>query len=259
MPLKKRKIIKSVNAGVTIADAAYSPVIFCLKIKETIAKHTSATTTEYNKIIEKEFNGHQMTNDLLLSVINKIEQPVIYDPYVVCFWCCHTFTTLKCFLPISYDSYKNIYTCEGNFCSPQCATAYNYSNPLISDQTCWNRHALVNLLYAGANAGAPITPAPPRSLLRMFGGVLSIEQYRNYLTNINDLIFASLPPIRMINPVMNIQGNMRDVKKFVSLSSEVVENAEDGLRLKRSKPINPGLLTLDSLTVAATTMCGSLS
>jgi hypothetical protein len=241
MPLKKRKIIKA-NAETTVPT--YSPVIFCLKLKETIAK---PATEEYSKIIEKEFTGHNMTNDLLLSVINKIEPTATYDQYVVCFWCCHTFTNQKCVLPVSYDSYKNIYTCEGNFCSPQCAIAYNYSNPLISDQTCWNRHALVGMLYGSTE----ISPAPPRSLLRMFGGVLSIEQYRNYLTTVNDLIFANLPPIRMINPVMNIQGNMRDVKKFVSLSNEVIENAEDGLRLKRNKPINPGVLTLDSLTAVA--------
>jgi hypothetical protein len=79
----------------------------------------------------------------------------------------------------------------------------------------------------------------------MFGGPLDIEQYRNYIMSTNDIILSALPPIRMIFPTMNIQGPLRDIKKYVSLSNDVVEKASESLRLKRSKPVHVNIPTLD--------------
>jgi len=56
---------------------------------------------------------------------------------------------------------------------------------------------------------------------------------------------SELPPIRLVFPTMNIQGPIRDIKKYVSLSSDVVEKASQQLRLKRSKPIHANIPTLD--------------
>jgi hypothetical protein len=44
---------------------------------------------------------------------------------------------------------------------------------------------------------------------------------------------------------MNVQGPLRDIKKYVSLSVDVVEKASEQLRLKRSKPVNANIQTLD--------------
>jgi hypothetical protein len=79
----------------------------------------------------------------------------------------------------------------------------------------------------------------------LFGGPLDIEQYRNYILNTNDVILSALPPIRMIFPSMNVQGPLRDIKKYVSLSNDVVEKASESLRLKRSKPVHVNIPTLD--------------
>ena len=119
-----------------------------------------------------------------------------------------------------------------------------YSEQTISDGTRWNRHSLLNYLYAPLYTES-ISPAPPRTLLRMFGGPLDIEQYRDYIIGTNDLILSALPPIRMIFPSMNIQGPLRDIKKYVSLSNDVVEKASESLRLKRSKPVHVNIPTLD--------------
>jgi hypothetical protein len=79
----------------------------------------------------------------------------------------------------------------------------------------------------------------------MFGGVLDIKQYRDYITGMNDIVLSDLPPIRLQFPSMNVQGPLRDIKKYVSLSTDVVEKANEQLRLKRSKPSNTTVLTLD--------------
>jgi hypothetical protein len=82
-------------------------------------------------------------------------------------------------------------------------------------------------------------------MLRMFGGPLDIEQYRDYTTGTNDIVLSDLPPIRLQFPSMNVQGPLRDIKKYVSLSVDVVEKASEQLRLKRSKPVNANIQTLD--------------
>jgi hypothetical protein len=79
----------------------------------------------------------------------------------------------------------------------------------------------------------------------MFGGPLDIEQYRTYTMKVNDIIASELPPIRLVFPTMNIQGPIRDIKKYVSLSTDVVEKASEQLRLKRSKPVHANIPTID--------------
>jgi hypothetical protein len=84
----------------------------------------------------------------------------------------------------------------------------------------------------------------------MFGGPLDIEQFREYLASSEDMVSVQLPPLRLHVPTMNIQGPVRDVKKFVALSQETVDKANKELRLKRSKPVHTNLATLDKLLPA---------
>jgi hypothetical protein len=79
----------------------------------------------------------------------------------------------------------------------------------------------------------------------MFGGPLDIEQFREYTASAEDMIAVHLPPMRLYVPTMNVQGPVRDVKKFVALSQETVEKASKEMRLKRSKPVHVNAVTLD--------------
>jgi hypothetical protein len=79
----------------------------------------------------------------------------------------------------------------------------------------------------------------------MFGGPLDIEQYREYLFNDNHIVLSELHPIRLLFPSMNVQAPLRDIKKYVSLSTEAVEKASEQLRLKRTKPVNVNIPNLD--------------
>jgi hypothetical protein len=96
-----------------------------------------------------------------------------------------------------------------------------------------------------------VSPAPPRILLRMFGGPLDIEQYRDYITTDNNIVLSASAPVRFIFPSMNVQGPLRDIKKYVSLSNDAVEKASEQLRLKRTKPVNSNVQTLDKCIIAS--------
>jgi hypothetical protein len=105
-------------------------------------------------------------------------------------------------------------------------------------------------MYRSLYPSRELTQAPPRQTLRMFGGPLDIEQYREYLASSEDMVAVQLPPLRLHVPTMNIQGPVRDVKKFVALSQETVDKANKELRLKRSKPVHTNAATLDKLLPA---------
>jgi hypothetical protein len=238
MPPKKAKKVEAVKE---------TPVVFFLRIsEEQYGIVPVGEVASYAEILQSvEFSSHKrFDNDLLKPILEKIVRDREYSEHTACFWCCNAFSGSSFVLPITYDAYKNVFTCEGNFCSGECALAFLYSEQTISDGSRWNRHALLNQLYSSVYSDE-ISPAPPRSLLRMFGGPLDIEQFRSYVSGTNHIIHSALPPIRMIFPSMNIQGPLRDIKKYVSLSNDVVEKASESLRLKRSSPVHVNVPTLD--------------
>jgi hypothetical protein len=244
----RKKVVKDVSVQET-------PVVFFLRILEnngdeiipagTEIAYMEITrpTTNYAELLRNVETSVSVNSDALKGILDKASYTQ-YSNDVACFWCCHSFNWSQCVLPISYDAYKNLYTCEGNFCSPECALAYLYKES-GTESSKWTRHSLLRYMYESLYVVRDLSPAPPRNLLRMFGGPLDIEQYRAYTSNTNDLIACELYPIRLMFPTMNIQGPVRDVKKYVSLSTDVVEKASEQLRLKRSKPVHSNAPTLD--------------
>lgn len=95
---------------------------------------------------------------------------------VCCWWCCHTFQTTPLGLPQYYNKKISKFRVKGVFCSFSCMAAYN-------NETSKNKKEyLIKFLYAkltGESVTSSIIPAPPRCTLKMFGGELTIEEFRN--------------------------------------------------------------------------------
>ena len=247
--MARKKVVKDTSIQET-------PVVFFLRIIESSGDDILPAGTEiayteiirpsavsYQEILQSVEKSVTLNSDMLKTILDKTSHTE-YSSGVACFWCCHSFNWTQCVLPVSYDAYKNVYTCEGNYCSPECALAYLYKE-CATESIKWNRHSLLRHMYSKLYTNTELSPAPPRTLLRTFGGPLDIEQYRAYTMKTNDLVFSDLPLISLIFPTMNIQGPIRDIKKFVSLSVDVVEKASEQLRLKRSKPISNTAPTID--------------
>jgi hypothetical protein len=225
-----------------------APVIFSFRLpaEESVPVPADASTnySDILQTVESSNVGKRFNTDIMKEILSRTKAPS-YSTSTACLWCCHPFPWKACVLPISYDAYENMYTCEGHFCSPECALSYLYNDLKISDVTRWMRHALLADLYRSLYSDTILTPAPHRHTLRMFGGPLDIEQFREYLANSEDLVGIQLPPLRLYVPTMNVQGPIRDVKKFVALSQETVDKASKELRLRRSKPVHAAGATLD--------------
>ena len=223
-------------------------MIFSLRlpVEEKVPTPADASTN-YSDIlhtVEASQVSQRFNSDILKDVLSRT-RATTYPPRTACFWCCHSFSWTPAILPLSYDAYENMYACEGHFCSPECALAYLYGEPAMSDVGRWIRHALLADLYRPLYGKRDLIPAPPRATLRLFGGPLGVEQFREQIAFGEDMVAVHLPPLRLHMPSMNVQGPVRDVQKFVALSQETVDKASKELRLKRSKPVHSAVATLD--------------
>lgn len=164
---------------------------------------------------------------------------------IACFWCCHGFSSMPCAIPSHIlDEVWHMY---GNFCSPECAVAYLFKERIDSVLQ-WERYALLNSLYA-RDAEVPhggargVRPAPPREVLRMFGGSMDISEYRAAVHEKRLRIDVLTPPMVSIiqtmdtKPIDFYDQNLKNVFIRNDIQHKFNAPGAQGLRLRRSKPV----------------------
>lgn len=164
---------------------------------------------------------------------------------IACFWCCHSFPTS----PVAIPSHilDEVWYMYGNFCSPECATTYLMKEK-IDSHIQWERYALLNSLYqedAQVPLGAPhgIRPAPPREVLRMFGGSMDISEYRSVVHEKRLRIDVLTPPMVSIiqtmdtKPIDFYDQNLKNVFIRNDIQHKYHAPGAQGLRLRRTKPL----------------------
>lgn len=168
-----------------------------------------------------------------------------------CFWCCHPFENQPCALPVDFR--EDVYHVYGCFCSPECTAAYNF-NDFADAENRWERYSLLNMMYKKlyANLSHKIKPAPPRQTLEIFGGPLSIGQFRQTLENYEKTYVVNMPPMTSIHAQqeqINFDSNQygkRDSSLFIPVDHERVSEANENLKLKRKKPVSDAKNTLEN-------------
>lgn len=139
---------------------------------------------------------------------------------LLCHNCCYSFDGVPVPLPQSYDSLRKVYHCRGNFCSWQCAKAYN--NRQTPPAGRGNRNMYIAILAhrtwvkyrkdirtreqeeaMKTYATCCIQPSLPREVLQVFGGDMTIEEYREGL-------FGIIPPSEAIvgKPFLTIRQRL---------------------------------------------------
>jgi hypothetical protein len=140
----------------------------------------------------------------------------LHSTDICCWWCCHNFETVPIGIPVKYNLNTNKFIVKGIFCTFGCMTAYNKLHKkstkslikfLYSKLTgCLNipckqeykehLEKCLNLNLFGGNqeykdnyinglvsvSSDTIQEAPPQAALKMFGGELSITEFRNSFT-----------------------------------------------------------------------------
>jgi len=260
MPPRSKKNVSSVGGDAKLL--ALPPVILVLKVSKEfvdsvqnsgLATYPEPSNTEtdsvrpYSDILRDSLgHGHQRFDEAVIhELVSKLQFAQEYPSDAACFWCCHTFATKAFAVPTHYDTHSNMYRAEGNFCSPECGLAYTYSEARLTQSDKWLRHSLMVALYGSLYESSELQPAPDKRILRMFGGTLDIQQYREFLCKATKPLQSAMPPVRLYMPSVNTQASVRDVKSYVALTVETVDKASQQLRLRRNKPVHEGVPTLD--------------
>jgi hypothetical protein len=188
-----------------------------------------------------------MKSTLLVQFKNSAEVKKIPETSdAACFWCCYTFTHRPVVLPTRDTGEPLIVT--GTFCCPECTVSYLFDMRQDS-HTRWEQLALIYRVYSEACKGK-IHPAPPKSILKLFGGSLSIDEYRGLIQSYKVRVDLHLPPMVSILATMDTKpvdfydsGLTKNVNETIK---ELLQKAEEVLRLRRTKPLKAWESTLDA-------------
>jgi hypothetical protein len=173
----------------------------------------SITQMQYKPYIDNDMNEYKMgTNNFVNNIFNDNQKKKIIqimfefnndninnNKYVwplatniYCMWCCHPFEWTPCAIPQSYINGK--FMVSGCYCSFGCAAAHIFDE---RHPTMWEKYSLLNLMYKKMynQNFTKIQLAPPRRLLKIFGGILTIEEFRDNLQKIYKVIEPPLIPI----------------------------------------------------------------
>lgn len=163
---------------------------FSEKIKEQSLKQLRVVTCHKNIISDSEWP--ESTN-------------------IHCWWCCHSFECSPCTLPTNYDPRRFRFTFTGIFCSWNCVKAYNIDR---SDHKKHERAGLITLLIQkmyGVVSSVNLKASPPRQTLKMFGGYLDIDEFRDKSSTV-DSYHMNLNNYNYIHPEITEITNLK-VKK----------------------------------------------
>jgi hypothetical protein len=188
-----------------------------------------------NKVLKKNLRN------ILYEFMDSNKEKVWPDKTnISCWWCCHKFDNVPCSLPHSYK--KDKFYVRGVFCTFNCAASHNFS---LNDDNVYERYSLLNLMYKKLyyRKIIKINLSPPRESLKLFGGYLSIEEFReNSLSN--DKLFNLIDP-PLISIIPKIEESVNHNKSFnntlkLNLNENILQKTQDTLKLKRNKPVyNP--------------------
>jgi hypothetical protein len=110
------------------------------------------------------------------KIPNKHEWPI--STHVACWYCAHKFDTQPIPIVQNYEPQRAIYFVIGATCSGSCARGYlmRENSAHAQQLIIWQRQMLVDVFGMPHNYILP--PAKPLPLLQLFGGPMTIEEWR---------------------------------------------------------------------------------
>jgi len=169
-----------------------------------------------------------------------------------CFWCIHPFENQPCIIPERED--KGLWRVYGNFCCPECAVSY-LLNETMDPHVRWERMALLHRLYDPQGISR-IFPAPARESLKVLGGPMTIESFRATVRAKKVRVDIHMPPMVCIlgsidtKPIDFFDSSLKNTMFSPNEKTTARGNGvtgEEGLRLKRTKPLKDRDSTLDAV------------
>lgn len=110
---------------------------------------------------------------------------------IACWWCCYKFDTYPVCAPLKYNEKTDIFVVVGCFCSFNCAKSYSMTEYNL-------RYTYNSFLYKRIMGQfSNIKKAPPKTVLKMFGGPITIEEYRETFDTLSEIKINQYPMVFM--------------------------------------------------------------
>ena len=175
-----------------------------------------------------------------------------------CKWCCHSFTGPPISIPKKYIN--NIFYVFDCYCGFSCAAAHLFFRGDITECDKLKYYNLLHLLkqkILKRTKFEKIKLAPPQNVLKIFGGHLSVEDFRNITKEgCNDYKIYNIvePSIISLIPVVEETRykDPNDKNNFIPIDKDRMNRAFNNIKLKRKNPLlnkKKTLLNYMNLTV----------
>tara|TARA_B100000902_G_scaffold393513_2_gene447892 strand:+ start:420 stop:1478 length:1059 start_codon:yes stop_codon:yes gene_type:complete len=186
-------------------------------------------TINSSEIFFGDYSVEKLKSQIVINENN--EFILVKNTDILCWWCCHSFNNTP--FPLPEKLYENKYHVFGNFCSPSCACAFNID---MNDHKLWERNSLVLKLYNDLTKKniENIYPAPPKQILKKFGGNLTIDEFRNKTKNVYSSRFI-IPP--MVPLTTLIEESYKDRNKYkweTKVNMSKYNNLKKNIKIKRN-------------------------
>lgn len=152
-----------------------------------------------------------------------------------CWWCGGD---CKNSIILPYKKKNDNFYGSGIFCSYNCALSFNFEK---KDEKVWERCSLLYQLRDSISKekdDTRIQPAPPKEMLKEYGGELSREEYNNLLQSIDFSYLKLAPP--MVSSTIFIEQRNKNSQNLSQMNLL-------GMKLKRNKNPVKNKFTLDSI------------
>lgn len=177
-----------------------------------------------NGVIDKKYH---IIKDLIIDENEKWKK----ETDIWCNWCCHPFKTIPIGLPESYCVKKKKFVIRDCFCSFNCAHAYNIS---LNDHKIWERYSLLirlkKIVFINTELeNKRIMAAPPKKILKVFGGNQTIEEFRKNRISIpkkyHNLLPPTIPYFEIIEEIPLYFATSKSISLYDRLRSRNVDPA----------------------------------
>jgi hypothetical protein len=182
---------------------------------QTLEETTNKKISETNIYVEEE----KMIKKKTYSILDDLQyyEKAIHKTDIHCWHCCHKFDNSPIGIPYTIKNDK--YHVFGIFCSFNCALTHN-KNLKEVDNKIMEQESLIHMLYMQVYKKelSENDYAPQKETLEMFGGHLTIEEFRQN-NKIYNIIFPPLIPI--IPQLEEIEYIDLDLKKEETVEENI--------------------------------------
>lgn len=162
----------------------------------------------------------------------------------MCDWCCHSFDTRTIGMPVSFKNQS--FNVIGCYCSFECCCADNfYSN--VANLNVWEVYNLLNLMANASQYTRSVLPAPPRKCLKMFGGYMDIDMFRNFKNTSKILTLNHHPMVSMVEQIEELndfyhknqtEGFNFDKDRLDKYEKKVIQEQSDNIEKNFKNTLN---------------------